>query len=86
MKNQRNKAPRELLNEAKQISDQGDLGGAACALQRLTENYPNDMDVRLAYAAVLFRSKRYADAVPHFDSVFKVYWLGKNALCLNRKS
>jgi predicted Zn-dependent protease len=67
----RSKAPKDLLLEAKQVSGRGDLEGAARQLVSLAEQYPDDMDVRLTCAAVLFRLKRYTDAALHFERILK---------------
>lgn len=55
MKSPTGKAPSDALSEGKRLEDNGDLGGAAQALARLSEDYPGDLAVRFYYGEVLFR-------------------------------
>ncbi|HEV7505184.1 MAG TPA: hypothetical protein VGS07_09750 [Thermoanaerobaculia bacterium] len=71
MTGQKNKAPDELLIEAKRISAEGDLEEAAKELSILVETYPDDMDVRFSYAAVLLQLRRFADVISHFTRVLE---------------
>ena len=51
------------------LAAEEDLQGAAQALSRLVEEYPDNRKARFFYASVLFRSGLFAEAVPHLEAV-----------------
>jgi tetratricopeptide (TPR) repeat protein len=72
MSRKKRKAPEELLAEARRKGGRGDFEGAAESLEQLLPLYPDDEDLRFLYAALLFELDRYAEALPHFESVIEI--------------
>ncbi|HEX4498123.1 MAG TPA: bacterial transcriptional activator domain-containing protein [Thermoanaerobaculia bacterium] len=71
MNKPKSNAPKDLLLEAKRVSGKGALEDAAILLADLASDYPDDTDVLLMFAGVLFRLKRYAEAAPYFERILE---------------
>ncbi len=59
------------FERAVQLRDSGHKEEAELILAGLVRECPDDLDVRIVYGGMLFRSKCYADALPHFQKILE---------------
>lgn len=69
MKTRIRKAPQTLLDPALHLRQMEDMEGAERALSALIADYPEDLDLRVIYAGVLFNLQRFTEAALHFERI-----------------
>jgi tetratricopeptide (TPR) repeat protein len=63
------KAPKEALDASLDLRRAGDMEGAEKALRSLINDYPEDLDLAIVYAGLLFNLRRFTEAISHFERI-----------------
>ena len=68
---QKSRSLQARFERAIQLRDSGQRDEAERIFADLVREYPENLGVRLVYGGILFHSKRYADALPHFQRILE---------------